>query len=414
MRLSLPDSNRVANVRPKLFKNQARPKLLPLSSSLRSNPLEYMRMLGPTRTRIIDCVLYYVVMYKDAFPSQSTIADYVGIGREHCNRLIQQLVRDGILAKVKRNFTSCLYKLSSFFTLPQMRSTMSLILPTLKALSFSVVTVYNLSYMEYKEKNNYTDSKRVYFIGNKRVYKENFKKFMLEKIIAKDSSVNPISLAIRSIQAKDIVLSKWGQIKLSPFPDEAIEHCSIQLGNHKNLTNPFNCLFYLLLQYCQDRNIVPDWSWGKQLENAYQMPKTASMVLYKYEAAPPSPFLDDYEKNDPFADMGYVAAPKVIKANDPELPKRELVTSPAYKQQFVGSVKKTEGGVMGMTPSKMYQAPEVKKLSAQQGDEQQEKLYNAVETNPGDQFMLKLLGPEKYYQAIQNVSVGIQRKTEAK
>jgi len=89
-------------------------------------------------------------------------------------------------------------------------------------------------------------------------------------------NAHPVSEGIR--RCTMLNLSKWGQIKLSAFPDEAIDFAYQQL-KHANPRDPFAWFISLCLQYCKDNKIAPNWNRMLALSREYQMPDNAPMTL---------------------------------------------------------------------------------------------------------------------------------------
>ena len=148
---------------------------------------------------------------------------------------------------------------------------------------------YNRALMEidrYKSGNNNTLSdisdKRILkpgSLGNKLLKRGN--DISSEDIMMQSSrkiyGENPISPVIRKL--KELNLSKWGQIKLSAFPDEVLKDSYEKLKYHKNIRNKYNWFFKLCLNYCHREGIKPDFNWSNMLAKSYKMPIDAPMIL---------------------------------------------------------------------------------------------------------------------------------------
>lgn len=99
----------------------------------------------------------------------------------------------------------------------------------------------------------------------------------MEQIAQQVYGDNPISPIIRSLT--ELNLTKWGQIRLSAFPDEAILYAQDKLKNNHDIINKYNWFFKVCYQYCTDTNIKPDWQLVEQLSIGYKMPVDAPMTL---------------------------------------------------------------------------------------------------------------------------------------
>jgi hypothetical protein len=100
-------------------------------------------------------------MHASVYPTQSTIAKSVGMTREHVNVLIDQMVRLGIVTRIHRAYTSCVYILSSYFNDLEFRKSLEKIMPALWYLPLIL-----LQAPEPVNKRNLT-----LYIKNKYIYK---------------------------------------------------------------------------------------------------------------------------------------------------------------------------------------------------------------------------------------------------
>jgi len=73
-------------------------------------------------------------------------------------------------------------------------------------------------------------------------------------------------------------LSKWGQIKLSAYPDQALDYAYSQL-KFTNPRDPFKWFVSLCMRYCQENKMAPDWSGMLTLSRELNMPDNAAMTL---------------------------------------------------------------------------------------------------------------------------------------
>ncbi len=87
---------------------------------------------------------------------------------------------------------------------------------------------------------------------------------------------NPVKESIRNCSMLN--LSKWGQLKLMAFPDEAIEYAYKAL-NSANPRDPFKWFVSLCLTYCKQNSIAPDWNIMLNLCREHGMPDNAPMTL---------------------------------------------------------------------------------------------------------------------------------------
>lgn len=93
---------------------------------------------------------------------------------------------------------------------------------------------------------------------------------------ADNTSTNPVRESIRNLTMLN--LSKWGQIKLMAYPDQAIAHAYKEL-QHANPRDPFKWFVSLCLKYCKENQLAPDWTGMLTLSRTQNMPDDAPMTL---------------------------------------------------------------------------------------------------------------------------------------
>lgn len=87
---------------------------------------------------------------------------------------------------------------------------------------------------------------------------------------------NPIRESIRNCTVLN--LSKWGQIKLMAYPDEAIQYAYKALQS-ANPRDPFKWFVSVCLTYCKDNKMAPDWNVMLNLSREHSIPDNAPMTL---------------------------------------------------------------------------------------------------------------------------------------
>jgi hypothetical protein len=324
-------ANQVAYSRPTSAKKQALSKFFPLSAAFRKDPYAYMGNQSVYKLHIIDTLLYWQIRHGKVYATQTRIGEIVGIGREHCNRLIKELAEDGLITKIYRHMTSCLYKVSSFFLQQDVLSKMGKFLPTLKALSLVIVTLLNVGYTEYTRISlshcniaRTTDTK---WGKTKIISLRDF----LESKKYNPHGYDPIFKAIKDVK---LPLTKWGKISLTVFPEEAILYVTNQIMYFKDIDDPYSCFYQKCVDYCEGQGIELNWSLFKQLSIAYDMPKNAPMLLQAVE---------------PLARRS--AQTEKLK----RIPQREVMIA---KNTTTGAP-----GIVGITPTTLYKAVAPVKLT---------------------------------------------------
>ncbi len=238
----------------------------------------YFRGQHKTVKAVFDFLLCMNEKYRSIWCSQKYIGDYVGIGRQRCNRIIKQLVADGLIATRYHYKDTCEYKVSSYFKNPSVRSQLMhhfrafkilplLLLASISSYSAQQATVLiNQGNKDYN--NNYTHPRA----RGGHLFSSTEKANIIDQITKGVYKGNPIDPSIRGLM--EFHLTKWGQIKLSPFPPVAITHGRTKMAAMNGpIRSKFNCLYTICLNYCKDNDITPDWQWGDDLAKAYNMPK---------------------------------------------------------------------------------------------------------------------------------------------
>ena len=69
---------------------------------------------------------------------------------------------------------------------------------------------------------------------------------------------------------QSLSLTKWGQIALSAYPDEAIEYADQIVSNSKtSVKNPFAFFVSFCKKYCEGKGISPDFGLVLRLEEKW-------------------------------------------------------------------------------------------------------------------------------------------------
>jgi hypothetical protein len=86
-----------------------------VNDQIRANPYAYFAALTSKECKVFNVFAYWSNQLRMCYIRQDTIARFVGLSREHVNRIIHKFKKDGLLSSNYRHLTSCEYKLSSFF-----------------------------------------------------------------------------------------------------------------------------------------------------------------------------------------------------------------------------------------------------------------------------------------------------------
>lgn len=99
-------------------------------------------------------------------------------------------------------------------------------------------------------------------------------------------------------------LSKWGQIRLSAFPDHIINHVAEFLLLPGHPEKQFEDFFTHCEAYCFEKCVQPNWERAAALAAQFNMPANAKNTCHSFSPLDDLPFeLDheiDHEEESPF------------------------------------------------------------------------------------------------------------------
>ena len=264
------------------------------------DPINYFNNNLTEAERVIfnDCLVWSEA-FEDMYFTQSTIAERTGRSRGFVNRTIGLLTKIGVLAKNYRHKTSCQYKVSNWFRNEKVRSALNSLFmafvlfpvplrtnPSLEPINFELLKVIQSA----RWKGRVTQQEDIFKYNNQvripyketsdyiaKLQREIMKIPRLTIHDAAHQHIYEIPEILKKIPALN--LSKWGQIKLSCFPDKAIEYAYKQVEYAKHMDDKFRWFFKLCRDWCEDNNVRPNWERAQRLAQAYCMPDKAKMVL---------------------------------------------------------------------------------------------------------------------------------------
>jgi hypothetical protein len=278
------------------------------SDKIISNEEHYFSKMAPAKKLILNELIGKSSQYVDIWISQSTMGKSSSVTREYANRVIKEFERDGILNKQYRHMTTCLYKLNSIFNDYEMRKKLSIIFPALRLIPFvwmfscqtaNITEVINLNLVfssSYSLCNNLSSDTQVSKKLRARVrggQGEEIKKPKKEVVVIE----NPINQSIKDII--ELKLTKWGQIRLMCFPDEAIRYAreKCKFANIDKIRNPFAWFFAMADEYCAMHSIRPDFSASQQLAQLCNQPENAKLLIEDKIIGEKKPF-NKYSKKE--------------------------------------------------------------------------------------------------------------------
>jgi len=176
---------------------------------------------------MIECDNRYPVIYV----SQETLADYVGISRQHVNKSLHALEAKGLIAINYRHMNSCIYKISSVFHLKEIRDRLKNYLPSLNSLYITMLVPLMFSVCNYS---------RFKHRKTTQLYKE-------QNVIYNNTTttVSHTRSDTMSDQAKKtrvsipgLIFTEQEQDQIDQYSDKTISYAKEVFYKAKNINNP--------------------------------------------------------------------------------------------------------------------------------------------------------------------------------
>lgn len=195
-------------------------------------------------------------------PRQDTIAKDLGVTPRYVNKIIARFVRDGILGKIYRHMTSCIYKLTSLLYSPVIRNSLAHLITSFLAFPLVVFgkQLPEQQFLQYIyrdkciNKKSYRNCKNLWGLPPRRGGMEEYVTLLMYQH-------NPLTPAIR-----DLPFSVEEKVKLSAFNDIVIEQVTRQFKRYReNIYNPYRWFFKSCLEYCDEIGVKPNWDWSYHL-----------------------------------------------------------------------------------------------------------------------------------------------------
>lgn len=273
---------------------------MPKKKEFFSDPIKYLLdNYTEDKLAVLNDFLVWNESYEDMYSAQSTIAQRLGKSRGFVNKTIGLFVDLGLLASNYRHKTSCQYKVSNWLKDVKVRAALSSILSAfvlfpvpirsetkLEPINWALLKTVQMA----RWNGTITQQKDIFKYNNQVIipYKETsdyISKLQRDIMIIPRSTIHDAAhqhiYEIPEIlkNVPELNLSKWGQIKLSCFPEKAIEYAYKQVEYAKHMDDKFRWFFKLCRDWCDDNGVRPNWERSQRLSRSYCMPDNARMVL---------------------------------------------------------------------------------------------------------------------------------------
>ncbi len=241
--------------------------------------------------------LFYYKKRKNIFCiSQAWLASRCGITREWANKLLATLEEQGIIKMMYQFKKKSYYRVSSFFSDEIIASLAHL----WRAWPLAFLVSNPAASLISKKSSHLLDRKDIY-IKSRTVTEsskhvraredgtDSFKKTERVMLLPSEKrtileqlsqGIVPANFPSESVRNLTIVqLSKYGQVKLSAFPDHILKEAENKAKKMMHLKNPFAYLFTTCVQLCREKNIEIDFQWVDALKRTLKMDGSCSPVI---------------------------------------------------------------------------------------------------------------------------------------
>lgn len=229
------------------------------------DPVAEIKKYTYLKRTLFNKLIWMGRVWKDTEPSQQYLADKLGCHRVTINRLIQDLLLDGVLSYVYRHRHTSVYYVHDFFRQPHIRNKLKFLLPAIRTIGLFLGLLTSQSYPPMLHHINKRFNKRDY---NNVSYYYNLS---LLTSYCNSSRVRICDARERPSQERvmfdiqvfrsyiqrltKLNVSTWGAIKLSAFPKEVLGHCAQEIEREEHSLSTYNHYFNACWKYCQEREI---------------------------------------------------------------------------------------------------------------------------------------------------------------
>lgn len=270
-----------------------------LSEKVRNDPTHFFSQLTAIQQRVLNQFFYLDSRYVDLWVSQEAIARYVGISREHVNRILYHFESLGIISSAYRHLRTSRYRLSNFFYDPKVRSSLVGIFAAFSFMPWNLtifrngewhkrdqiekITQYKskssfINYLSIPDQSSYIPEPVIHARAHEVVTlcHGSTNKFKNQDKVVMSDQKTEIRESIRAL--KQLNLTIHGQIRLSVFPDRALEYGVKKIQYSVAAKDKFGLLFSICRDYCKDNLIPLDWKAFDKLKEEYGYPDGCAML----------------------------------------------------------------------------------------------------------------------------------------
>jgi hypothetical protein len=290
-----------------LYKNQACNKNKqnrPISTG--SQLVNFFSNCTDTDRAVIGFLLSMSCKLPTLYFAQETIAQETGVSRGHVNRVIKKLAHLGLIDKIYRHMTTCLYVINSSFNDPFILSKLTPIFPWLKTL-FNILLIIPVYALSMRNVTQVINNKG--FVSKFKLVSLSTEKYMEHNQAPPQNEGmqnwvnNPIPIEIQHMGAK-YNFTDAAKLRMMALPWQAWQYAQKEISKASYfIKDPFTWLFAVALGYCDRNQMTPDWELPKKLleHHGYTMQSATMWVepnpeqaLFTHDRSAPLP--KDYKK----------------------------------------------------------------------------------------------------------------------
>jgi hypothetical protein len=242
-----------------------------------ANPVAYFSQCTIKQLKLFNSMLKFDTKNMPIYMRQDTMGKRVGFTREHVNRFLGQLIQDGIIASNYRHKTSCIYKVSSFFSNPIIRAQLRSLLYSLAALPLSLICS-----SQWDVNTNVTQTKSSTYLYTYNLHLTYLQRLCKGSEVVKkegervEEQVNGIPSYINDIESP--VMTYQQKMQLAQYNKQTVKYALIQLQRSRDIQSPVGFLLGVCRKYTDRTKSSPVHSSGvsevkKERKDSMHQPK---------------------------------------------------------------------------------------------------------------------------------------------
>jgi hypothetical protein len=235
------------------YKSQQHPLQTPtLDPLIAQDAAQHFAHESPLVLAVIDLLVRFKRRYRWIEPSQDYIARAVGCTREWINKVLKYLSSLGVITSFYRHRRSSLYAVTDFLEQPHIRTKLQHLIPALVVFPLHCLIV--------------PDGQ---FTPINKVFNKNISRIFYTRYISREGTAKKEQLMNKALPTiKGLNLTRYGALRLSVYPDAAIQYAEQELQKNKNLRAPLGFVHSKCKEWCMQHGMKINWSRKYELMEA--------------------------------------------------------------------------------------------------------------------------------------------------